>query len=385
MKRVALALGAALVAAAGWPVAARAAEPLAAEAYFTESLPQSSPHWVFVNDFNFFGYLDGKVYLFDGDSGQMLGMMSTGAYQNAIEIAPDFSAIYSPVTFYARHSRGARTDALVIYDTKSLHSGDDDEVVIPPKRATGMPQRGYSGISDDGRFVYVANMTPASSVSVVDVAARTFVGEIETPGCALVYPTGPRSFASLCGDGTLATFVLDDAGAVVARGRTPKFFDPEADPVTEKASRLGATWLFVSFEGYVHPVDFAAGAGTPREKWSLFGDAERAAGWRPGGSQFTAVHEGLGRLYVIVNQGGRDAHKNPGEQVWVYDLKRRKRAQVIEVGGHVTAIAVSRDAAPLLYGTTLDAPVVRVLDARSGSVKHVIEGGPLTPGFPQVP
>jgi methylamine dehydrogenase heavy chain len=364
---------------------ALAAEPLASETYFTEKLPAPSPHWVLVNDMNFLGYLDGKVYLFDGDSGRMLGMMSTGAYQNAVEIAPDFSAVYAPATFYSRHSRGTRTDAVVIYDTTSLAAGADDEVVIPPKRATGMPQRAYSGIGDDGRFVYVANMTPAASVSVVDVKARKFAGEIATPGCSLVYPTGPRSFATLCGDGTLETLVVDVEGALASRTRTAKFFDPDLDPLTEKASRLANTWLYVSFAGYVHPVEFTNGKAVPGEKWSLFSDAERTAGWRPGGSQFTAVHEGLRRLYVIVNQGGAHSHKNPGEQVWVYDLGSRERLQVIDVGGHVSAIAVTKDSAPLLFGTMLDAPVVRVLDARTGAVKHVIEGGPSTPGFPQVP
>jgi methylamine dehydrogenase heavy chain len=366
--------------------AAFAAEPLVAERYFTETLPPPSPHWVFVNDMNFLGYLDGKVFLFDGDSGRMLGMMSTGAYQSSIEIAPDFSAIYAPATFYSRHSRGTRTDAVVIYETKGLSAGADDEVVIAPKRSTGMPSRYYSGMSDDGRFVYVSNMTPASSLSVVDVKSRTFAGEIDTPGCALIYPTGPRGLASLCGDGTLETIVVDDAGKLASRAKTAPFFDANTDPLTEKASRYRNTWLYVSFEGYVHPVAFGAdGRGTPAEKWSLFTDADRAAGWRVGGSQFTAVHEGLGWLYVIVNQAGPHGHKDPGEHVWVYDLGKRERRAVIDVGGKISAIAVSKDSAPLLYGTLLDLPVVRVLDARTGETKHVIEGGPFTPGFPQVP
>jgi methylamine dehydrogenase heavy chain len=364
---------------------ALAVEPLQSERPSTESLPPPSPHWVLVNDANFLGYLDGKVYLFDGDSGKMLGMMSTGGYQNAVEIAPSFAAIYSPNTFYARGAHGARTDAIVIFETKGLTSGDDDEIVIPPKRATGMPERAYNAISDDGRFVYVANMTPATSITVADVVSRKFLSEIDTPGCSLVYPTGRRSIASLCGDGTLETLVFDDAGRVASRAHTAAFFDPNADPLTEKASRYKNAWLFVSFEGYVHPVEFDAGVGTPKEKWSLFSDAERAQGHRVGGGQFTAVHEGKGLLYVIVNEHGPYSHKTPGEHIWVYDLATHKRKSVIEVGAPVTAIAVTKDAAPLLFATVFDTPGFRVLDALTGETKRVITSGPFTPGFPQVP
>ena len=362
-----------------------AVEPLQSEHAVTESLPPPSPHWVLVNDANFFGYLDGKVYLFDGDSGKMLGMMSTGGYQNAVEIAPSFAAIYSPNTFYARGARGARTDAIVIFETKQLTAGINDEVVIPPKRATGIPERAYSGISDDGRFVYVSNMTPAASISVADVVHRKFLNEVDTPGCSLVYPTGARSLATLCGDGTLQTLVFDDAGQVASRARTAAFFEPNKDPLTEKASRYRDTWLFVSFDGYVHAVDFKAGIGTPKTKWSLFSDAERAQGHRVGGGQFTAVHEAKGLLYVIVNEHGPYSHKTPGEHIWVYDLATKKRKSVIDVGAPVSAIAVTKDASPLLFATAFDMPGFRVLDAQTGATKHVITSGPFTPGFPQVP
>ncbi|NJN51337.1 MAG: hypothetical protein HC809_05680 [Gammaproteobacteria bacterium] len=113
---------------------------------------------------------DGKVYVIDAAAGRMLGLMSTGYAQMAVEIAPDFSSVYVPITFYSRGTYGERTDAVVIYETENL--SPVAEVIIPGKRATGMPMRGYSGMSDDGRFVYVNNMTPATSVSVVNVADR---------------------------------------------------------------------------------------------------------------------------------------------------------------------------------------------------------------------
>ena len=117
------------------------------------------------------------------------------------------------------------TDVVTFYDTRSLEVVG--EAVIPPKRATGMPHRAYNGMSDDGRFVYVANMTPATSVSVVDTKTKSFAEEVPTPGCALVYPTGSRSFASLCGDGTALSVRLDANGhAEPGQIKFPIFTDP---------------------------------------------------------------------------------------------------------------------------------------------------------------
>ena len=370
-------------ATAAEPPRAATVPPLLPELTFTEKLGALKPHWFFVNDDNFLGYLDSKVYLFDGDSGSMLGMLSTGAWGNAVEFAPDFSAIYVPEMYHSRGSRGDRTDIVAIYDTHELEPVG--EVIIPPKRATGMPHRAYQGLSDDGRLMFVDNMTPATSVSVVDVAARKFVTEIEISGCNLVYPIGNRAFASLCGDGTVQVVMLDEQGNLRSRGRSEKFFDPDKDPVTEKASRFGNTWLFFSFDGYVHPVSFVEGkpkVGTP---WSLFTDKERSDGWKVGGAQFNAVHQGLARLFVIVHQGGPSTHKQPGKDVWTYDLRTSRKLGVLPMTAPVSSLGLTKDAAPLLIADDLATPAIYVYDASSGAHQRTIAGPPMTPSFIQIP
>jgi methylamine dehydrogenase heavy chain len=357
--------------------------PLPVEAPTREVLGPPAPHWILVSDFNALGAMDSKVYLFDASTGDMLGMLSTGGWRNAIEIAPDFSMIYSPETYYPRGTRGTRTDVVTFYGTRSLDVVA--EVVLPPKRATGMPQRAYSGLSDDGRFVYVANMTPATSVSVVNVHARTLASEVETAGCALVYPTGISRFATLCGDGTVQQVTLDTSGTPVSRTKSARFFDPEGDPVTEKAVRHRDAWLFFSFEGWVHPVRFRGDTPRPQRRWSLFTPEQRNEGWRAGGLQFATVHAADNRLYVIVNQGGPDTHKDPGEQIWVYDLATRSRTRVIELAVPAMTVAVSQDPRPLLYTTTLELPAIAVYDARTGELERMIEGPPFTPTFVQTP
>jgi methylamine dehydrogenase heavy chain len=365
--------------------AARASEPppLPVESARVEVLTAPSPHWILVNDFNGPGTADSKVYLFDADTGRMLGMLSTGIWRNVVETASDLSTIYSPETYYARGTRGERVDTVTFYDGRTLAARG--EAVIPPRRASGLPHRSYSGISDDGRFVYVANMTPAYSVSVVDTAAVAFAGEIETTGCAMVYPTGNRAFASLCGDGTLQNITIDDAGALVARQRSPRFFDPEQDPVTEKAARIGDVWYFVSFNGMVHAIDVSRPAPALARTWSLFSEAERADDWRVGGIGLVAAHADLRRLFVIVNQDGPHSHKNPGKAVWVFDIDSGKRVQQIDLLQPAGAIAVSRDAEPLLYATSMALPAIFVYDARTGQHLRTIEGPPYTPTFVQVP
>ncbi len=240
------------------------------------------------------------------------------------------------------------------------------EVTIPSKRASHMPMLASARLTEDFRFLLLYNFTPAQSVSVVDVAARKFLGEIETPGCALVYPTGKRTFFSLCGDGAALQVQLDDGGRAVSKKRTAKLIDPVADPVTEKAVQDGSAWVFVTFAGNVVRLESSASDLQAAAGWSLLDDADRKASWRPGGMQHLALHAGTRRLYSLMHVGGTDSHKDPGTEVWVYDVAGKKRTQRIVLKDMATSIAVTRDAKPLLFAVFIGAPKVDVYDALSG-------------------
>src|SRR5690606_6768197 len=300
--------------------AERAAEPVGS----VLRAPPPTPHQVWVADF-----VLRRSALLDGDDGRFLGMLSTGVGS----IAPVFSQargeIYLPETYYSRGSRGERTDVVTVFDVATL--APVAEIEIPPRRADVTHAVGLATLLDDGRFLALFNFSPASSVTIVDVAERRFAGEIATPGCSLVYAAGPRRFAMLCGDGTLLLVTLDERGAEQARARSEVWFDPLADPITEKGVRRGDEWLFASFSGHVHAVDLAGAAPRFAEPWSLFDAAQHEAAWRIGGTQHLALHEPSGRLYALVHQGGPDGHKEPGREIWVYDLESRKRVQTIAV------------------------------------------------------
>ena len=327
---------------------------------------------------------DGQARLIDGDSGRFLGMLSTGYGFTRVVLAKEGNVIFSPETYFSRGTRGTRTDVVSLYD--SSHLSALGEIVIPAKRASNMPMMADSELTDDGRFLLIYNFTPAQSVTVVDTHSRALVGEIETAGCALDFPTGPRSFFSICADGTLLNVHLDDSGHAATRERTARVFDVQGDPATEKGVRLGNTWYFVSYSGVLHPIQITDKGGLLLGKrWSLINPADQAEKWRPGGLQQLAVHAGLNRLYSIMHRGGPETHKDPGKEVWVYDLAKHARVQRIAMKNDSGAIQVSRDAKPLLFSICIESTSLDVYDATSGAWLRAVENVGTTPTIMVVP
>ena len=355
-----------------------------------EEMPQSivlpaetNPHWVWVNDIVFHHMADGKAYLIDGDTGKFLGMLSTGLGFIALALPSDYSQIYSPETYFSRGTRGARTDVITFYDPRELKP--TGEVIIPPKRFAAMPTLNYSSITDDDRFLVVYNFTPAQSVSVIDLKERRLVGETDTAGCALVLPSGDRRFNMLCGDGSLMTVTLNDKGEITNKQRNEPFFNTQDDWVTEKAVRWGDVWVFVSFNGNVYPVDVSGEKPKPGKTWSLLSDQERKESWRPGGIQHLAIHQGSGKLYSLMHQGGADTHKDPGQDVWVYDLKKQQQVLKIKLDKLSTAIQVSKDDKPLMYSIFIADPTLDIYDANSGKYLRSVNEIGFTPTLLQTP
>src|SRR4051812_12148244 len=329
------------------------------------TLPLPTPaHWIWVNDFVFPHMVSGKAMLVDGDAGSFVGELDTGFGSMRVVPSLDGRVIYSPETYFSRGTRGERTDVISLYDP--AHLSFISEIRIPPKRSSNLPMMANAQLTDDGRFLVVYNFNPGQSMTVVDTQTRKFVGEVESPGCALIYPTGNRSFFSVCGDGALLNTVLDDTGKVKSSDRTKPLFDVEHDPVTEKAVRVGDTWYFVSFSGTMYPVKANKGSLALQPTWSLLSEQEKAAKWRPGGLQQLAVHTPTNRLYSIMHQGDLSTHKDPGREVWVYDLAQRARVQKISMQHDSGSIQVSRDAHPLLFSIFIESNVLDIYDATSG-------------------
>ena len=364
------------------------------------------PHWFWMSD-----VLLHRSALYDADTGNLIGTITAGSPGVGFTIwplfPPDHAKVYIPESYFSRGVRGDRTDVVTIYDARTLMP--EDEIVIPPKRAEYFPGVAPNAISDDGRFVAVFNATPAQSLSVVDMQQKKLAGELQSPGCSLVYAAGPRRFFMLCADGAALVVTLDEQGAQQTATRTPKFFDPEKDPVFESAGRRGSEWTFVSFEGNVRTLDVGSEPAKIGEPWSLFSDAERKEGWKVGGGQPVALHVASGKLFVLVHQGGVDTHKQAASEIWAYDLAQKKRDWRVPVSnpmagflrgqmrlGHETmhdralswafdhvlpnmgveSLLVTQDASPVLVTMSLIPPAVTVHDAKTGAVlREIAEPG----------
>jgi methylamine dehydrogenase heavy chain len=133
-----------------------------------------------------------------------------------------------------------------------------------------------------------------------------------------------------------------------------------------KGVRVKDQWLFVSFEGQVHTVDIAGEEPRFLPTWSLLTRRDRKDSWRIGGIQMLAVHEQQGLLFSLMHQGGIDTHKDPGNEVWVYDLATRKRLRRIKLKGAATSIQVTQDDEPLLLAAFIGMPKLTVYDPNTG-------------------
>jgi len=352
--------------------------------------------------------------LFDGDTGAAFGMVDITWTLGGI--TPHTShrrgEVYVIEPVYTRGHRGTRTDYITIYDAKTL--AYTAEIPLPTHAAETGSGVGLSALLDDERFLVILDQVPATSVTVVDLERRRFAGEIETAGCSLVYPVGPRRFGMLCSDGAALLVELDDQGHAARKVRSDKFFDTVADPLSEKGVRDGERWLFASYEGYLHEVDFSGQAPRAVARWSLLDDSERKATWRVGGTQHLALHRSTRRLYSLMHQGGPGTHKDAGSEIWVYDIDRRERIGTIDVpslmpafirpvigveagsftdrllhlvlpnlGAH--SLAVTQDDHPLLFLRHGEIGAIGVVDALTGEHLRDIEEAGIGGGMMTVP
>lgn len=371
----------------------------------TETLDAASGDWVWVLD-GAAGYSVSR--LFDTETGNMLGMLSLGYWSTGLAIPSHGEELYAVQTHFSRATRGERTDIVAIYDPVTL--APLAEVIIPPRRMSALTTNALYGISNDDKFLFVQNFTPAQTVSVVDLPNRSFIAEIDTPGCTGIYPKGSNSFITICGDGSLLQIEIDGQGNVVARKIAEPFFDPATDPVSVEGVIIkeSQSILFASNNGYVYPVYTGEDSLTFGSKWSFLSEDERESGWRYGGYNRLALNHSTGELYILMQQGGDESYESPGSEVWVFDVESQKRVARFELEHRAMGIEITQGEVTKLLTSSItysvpDATVeklieedlggilgnlfevsVDVLDASNGELIRVIRGVTRTPNLLQV-
>jgi methylamine dehydrogenase heavy chain len=325
---------------------------------------------------------------FDGDSGKMEGNITAGYIPNLV-MSPDGSRYYVSETYWTQGVRGERQDWVTVYDGPTL--SPINTIRLPSRALVGKMQN--FDISASGNRAYVYQMQPASSVVWLDLKKQAVGGTVELPGCSLVFPWEDRGFSSLCGDGSLATVTISDAGETKLTHSKP-FFDPNKDPVYEAsvADRKTGRALFLSYTGLVYeaklgpepviqkPWSIQAAAGLP-----VAGTGVDELAWRPGGRQFIAYHKASGKLFVLMHMGNYWTHKQGGTEIWVLDTNSKKLVSrfplwPVPTSGaagsqhppYYTSLGVSQDDKPVIFLLNGDGND-QILDAATGEVIRKIE------------
>jgi len=308
-----------------------------------EKLPAKYPTtWSFLN------YAGDRIELRNvgSDSREVKGQLQ--AHDSATLLVPDKRPeFYVADTVWSRGVRGIRTDFITIYDTQTLNP--IGEIVLPgTKRALITAMEGLLTFTDDQRMALVFNFTPASSVSVVDLIKRQVLGEVDIPGCSLVYPSGARGFSTLCSSGTLLTVRLDANGAVAGRSETKAFNPLDTDPLFTASTLVGGVRYFPSLHGRVQPIDMRGDEVKVLPDWQLVTAADAAGQWRPSGWQIVASDEQK-LLYVLMQPDAHEGtHKDPATEVWVFNVATKTRIKRIRLVRPGSSISLTHGADQLL-------------------------------------
>ena len=341
-----------------------------------ETLPQKYPSgWAFLN------YAGDRIELRNvgSDSREVKGQLP--AHDSATLLVGDQRPeLYVVDTVWARGTRGQRTDFITIYDKQTFNPVG--EIVLPGgKRALITAMEGLTAFTDEQRMELVFNFTPASSVTVVDLVNRRVLGDIEIPGCSLVYPSGKRGFSTLCGSGSLLTIHLDANGAVAGRTESKAFNPLDTDPLFTGSTLVGGVRYFPSLHGRVQPLDMRGDEVKILPDWPLLSPADAAGEWRPSGWQLVAGDEKS--LYVLMQPEAHEGtHKDPATEVWVYNVTTKSRVKRIRLARPGSSISLTHTVEPLLlvqagerldvYGAA-DGGLIRSLDLPGFHTRMQIE------------
>jgi len=318
-----------------------------AETPTTARLAPTDARRLFVLDTAFPAAEAARTYVLDGTSGKIEGMFNQAYWPN-FAVSPDGKELYAVDTYFEKHTRGKRSDYIVVRDAQTLEVKVD--IPLPAGRLLIVSKKYNFDVTPDGHYGLTFNLAPSTAVTVTDLRARHAVGEIDIAGCGLIFAQAPNRFSSLCADGSIDT-VTFDASAHASIARAEHIFDAKDDPAFEHSAwdKHHQMLYLITYRGSVVPVSLAGDRAVAGTAWSLASTAERAAGWRPGGWQISHFHHASRRLYVLMHQGGPWTHKTSGREVWVYDAPSGRRLERIKLREPAQSVAVSQDADPLVY------------------------------------
>jgi len=304
------------------------------------SIGEPTERWVSVRGGN-------TAYLVDVEEGQVKGTLPLSRFSPAVSSHVSEGKIYTYGSYYKRDVYGDLENVLITFDIES--ASPTGEIPLPVLPA-GIGHSGMIGLIDES-FVGIWNITPAMSVSLVDIRNEQFVSEIATPGCAAVYPLG-RGFMMPCGDGTIMYLELGANGEEVRRTRSPAFFDVMEDPVFDYAVPSADGWMFVSLDGLVYEATLQGGNVVVSEGWDINPETNGTTDvngvsrvnddtWRIGGRQPFAYSKELGLMTTVMHEGGgQETFEKPGTEVWAFSTATNNRGYRLKMDSDQTVSSV---------------------------------------------
>lgn len=282
-----------------------------------------------------------------GATGDMpyLGQFTTGLMaQGTVNRAGTTG--YAMGVYMDRIVRGPMHQYLQVFDTATLEVAQ--EIEIPNRAAMVGPYANLLQLSQDERYIYIQNATPAASVTVIDLQTNEVLTEVPTPGCWSIYPaTSGSKFTSLCGDGTATSYVIAQDGSYEAFKSDP-IFDVDEDPLFVHSVRRGNELLFVSYAGTIYRVSDEAETPTLSSTFSITEGVEGA--WGVSGYAVLAYNAAHDVAFVMMHENPTDgSHKDAASEVWAVNVEDETtlyRSPVEEA----TSISVSQGETPVLYG-----------------------------------
>jgi methylamine dehydrogenase heavy chain len=318
-----------------------------AEPHVTATLAPTHQRRLYVLDTAFPAAEAAKTYILDGTTGALEGMFNQAYWPN-FAVSPDGTELYAVDSYWEKHTRGKRSDYIVVRDARTLEVKED--IPLPEGRFLIVSKKYNFDVTPDGHYGLTYNLAPQTAVTVTDLKARKSVGAIGIPGCGLIFAQAPMRFSTLCADGSIATVSFDEAAKASIK-RATQAFDAKNDPAFEHSAwdKRGQMLYLITYHGNVVPVSLAADQAAVSAPWPLTTEAERAAGWLPGGWQMSHLHSTNHRLYVLMHRGRYWSHKSSGTEVWEFDSATGRRLKRIRLPEPAQSVAVSQDADPLLY------------------------------------
>ena len=305
---------------------------------------------VLVMDFGMTG--SSPVYVLGAADLALKGNIGAGTYGQMV-LSPDGKTLYTVSDYLERYVYGEVHAVVHEWDVQTLSARREFE--ISNRFAQAESQPGLLTLSADGGFLLVQNATPATSVTIVDLAKGAGIAEVPTPGCWTAIPaaTGPR-FTTICGDGTLTSFGYGADGSFTPPAKSAKIFDADSDPLFANPVRVGGKLVYASFGGSLVVVD-DSGAVPVLDRTVPFAVED----WAPGGSEVLAYHPGSDTIFVMMHKGREDGlHKAPAEEIWALDAATFAVKGRSPASGE-TGIHVSGGASPDLFGVTHHGALVK--------------------------